>query len=105
MGNGCNSLVALPWSYLIFWDEIEGKVVKHERRFDGEDGDRRHLIYLENETIQNVDAWTAFKFNSSDLYGKIHEKHCYKFKVHGIRVGFLSMWRNVYDLKEIECKE
>jgi len=91
--------------YLIFWDEVKGQVVKSERRYiSGDSGDRRHLVYLENETLQNVDAYTAMKFNSSDLYGKIEEGRCYRFGVHGVRIGFFSMWRNIHRVEEVECK-
>lgn len=61
--------------------------------------DSKYLIFTDKEVFENTDSLLAFKFNSSDLYGKIHKGQTCEFKVVGFRVPFLSMYRNILEAK------
>lgn len=65
----------------------------------------KYLIFTEHETFENTDTFWAFKYNSSDIYGKISKGATCTFEVTGFRVPFFSMYRNILsvkcDLKEI----
>lgn len=66
----------------------------------------KYLIYPEKgEPLQNEDALFHGKFNSSTVYGEIEKGKCYRFKVYGWRVPFLSMYKNIVRKREIKCGE
>ncbi|CCF83468.1 hypothetical protein [Nitrolancea hollandica] len=79
---------------------VTDTVVRTERVEDGNGG--RYLIYGEAEVYQNTDSVYFGKFNSSDLYRDIKEGHSYRFEVVGWRVPFLSWYRNILKVEEIE---
>lgn len=54
-----------------------------------------YLIYTDKETFKNTDSYAYWKFNSSDLYGKIEVGRRYKFLVVGFRVPYFSAYRNL----------
>ena len=59
-----------------------------------------YLVYTDNETFQNSDSFWNFKWNSSDLHGKLKNDSTYKVQVHGIRVPYLSIYRNIIKIDE-----
>lgn len=61
----------------------------------GEKPSSKYLIFTEKETFENVDTLLAFKFNSSDIYGRIAIGQVCVFDVVGFRIPFLSMYRNI----------
>jgi len=58
----------------------------------------KYLIFTEKETFSNKDSIIFFKFNSSDIYGKIKKDQIYKLTVCGWRVPFFSMYRNIIEV-------
>lgn len=76
-------------------DTVQVKVIKTERVSEGSNS--KYLIFTENETFENVDSMLAFKFNSSDVYGRINEGAECTFDVAGKRWRILSMYRNILD--------
>jgi len=73
-------------------DHITATVTKTERVTSGDSS--YYLIYTEGETFKNTDNILLGKFDSSDLYGKIHPGK-YDLKVVGWRIKWLSTYRNV----------
>lgn len=55
----------------------------------------KYIIFAEGETFENTDTIWAFKYNSSDIYGKIAKGAACTFEVTGFRVPFFSMYRNI----------
>lgn len=55
----------------------------------------KYLIFTKNETFENTDSLWGWKFNSSDVYGKIKEGQICTFKVVGWRLPLLSWYRNI----------
>ena len=86
--------------------------IEDKERISNRDGDSKYLIWtvrrdssgeLENfETFENSDSYFSFKFNSSDVYGHIKINDVCTFKVAGLRIKFLSAYRNILSA---ECKE
>ena len=69
--------------------------------------DDKYLIYteLENGDIsvyEITDSLFAGRFDSSDLYASIEVGKTYDFYVAGKRVPFLSLYPNVYEVREIK---
>lgn len=54
-----------------------------------------YLIYTDKEVFKIEDSLIFGQFNSSDVYGMIAEGETYKFKVFGLRIPFLSTYRNI----------
>lgn len=76
--------------------------VSEKEAVGGEDS--KYLIYTENdEVFENRDAIWALKFNSSDVYAELDEGKCYESEAWGFRVPFLSMYRGIDQVSEIDC--
>jgi hypothetical protein len=85
-------------------DTKENVIILDKERVTSGVGDNvtsKYLIFTEGETFQNTDTIWEFKFNSSDIYGKIQKGQLCKFELTGFRVSFLSMYRNILSA---ECK-
>ena len=61
----------------------------------------KYLIFTDNGTFENTDTVWYFKFQSSDLYGKLKRGQTYEADVYGFRVGWLSMYKNIIDAREV----
>jgi hypothetical protein len=85
---------------LIFQEEVEFKVTSKERIMKNKSS--KYLVFTENETFENTDYWLKWKFNSSDIYGKLKEGSSYKATVGGLRWPFFSQYRNIHSITEIE---
>jgi hypothetical protein len=79
---------------------VTEKIVKRSNN----NQDKYIIFTSEGEVLQNTDTIYLFKFNSSDVYGKIEVGKTYKFKVYGFRIQFLSMYRNIIDVP-VEVKK
>lgn len=67
---------------------------------NGEDIHSKYLVYTEEETFENTDSWMFWKFNSSDVQGRLLEGNRYRVKVYGWRIPFFSSYRNIVKIKE-----
>jgi hypothetical protein len=63
---------------------------------------QKYLIYTvrvknekEVETFEITDDKYFFNFNSSDKYGILRKEKKYRLKVQGIRLSYLSWYRNI----------
>ena len=72
------------------------KVVRSERVCSSSD-DCRYLIFTDKGVFSNTDNIFRGKFNSSDMFGEIHQGSTYDFKVIGYRIPFLSQYQNVIE--------
>lgn len=73
------------------------KILDKERIVDSKTS--KYLIFAESETFENVDSFWAFKYNSSDIYGRISRGDICTVTVTGFRVPFFSMYRNILSAK------
>lgn len=65
----------------------------------------KYLIFATNSegekiVLENTDSIAFFKFNSSDIQGDIEIGETYKIKTSGIRMPFLSMYKNIIDIEK-----
>lgn len=67
----------------------------------GEHG-QKYLIGTDNEVFENTDEILVLKFNSSDFWNQIEEGKTYDATVIGWRIPFLSWYRNIIDLEEVD---
>lgn len=84
-------------------ETVTVKVTGKERivESNGDQTSSKYLIFTQDEVFENTDSLFLFKFNSSDIYGKIEKDDTCTFVVNGWRVRFLSMYRNIITA---ECK-
>lgn len=82
--------------------EIVVTITKTDRIVErsGEDISSKYLVYTEEETFENTDSWMHFKFNSSDVQGRLLEGKKYVVKVYGWRIPFFSCYRNIIKIVE-----
>ena len=81
-------------------ENVVFRVEKTERVTDSNGQRSRYLIFTKDETFENTDRLLMWKFNSSDIYGAIKPNQSYQAKVVGLRVPFLSWYRNIVSIKE-----
>lgn len=62
-------------------------------------GHSKYLIYTDNEVYEDTDSVWYFKFNSSDVYSQIEVGKHYNAKVYGLRVPFLSWYKNIVSVQ------
>ena len=83
-------------------------VDRRERVVKGS-GDSTQSYYLvwsqEGEVFTVNDSWSFLSWNSSDRYGKLHEGAKIKAQVAGWRVPFLSWYRNVIVIEDVQANE
>lgn len=91
----------MPILYRLSEDYVVITVSEKERITEAT-GDSRYLIFSESgEVFENTDSLTFFKWNSSDIYGKLREGQRYRVRVAGWRIPFFSGYRNIIDADEI----
>lgn len=66
----------------------------------------KYLVFADDENgeslvFENIDCLVRFKFNSSNIQGRLKEGHRYKITVIGYRVPFLSWYQNIIKVEEI----
>ena len=78
---------------------VTATVVKTERVAYGSGDSIRHkyLIFTDGEVFQCTDSLLFWKFNSSDIYGRLQPNQEYTFRVAGWRWHFGSWYRNVIE--------
>jgi len=95
------SVVAAPILSHLNVETVNAKVSSKEAKNTREDS--KYLIFTDKTTYEITDSLLMFRFDSSDVFGRIKENHCYELKVRGWRVPFLSMYQNIDTFTEVEC--
>jgi uncharacterized protein YabE (DUF348 family) len=82
-------------------EEITITVTDKERIVETNDGKTtsKYLVFSEGETFENQDEIIKWKFNSSDVQGKLKKDSTYTVEVIGWRIPFLSTYRNILTIK------
>ena len=57
--------------------------------------DSKYLVFTDGEVFENSDNLIFTKFNSSDIQSQLEVGKSYNVRVSGIRVPFLSWYRNI----------
>ena len=81
--------------------EVKAKVEGKERITESV-GDRIesfYLVYTDKGTFKLEDDLFRGNFYSSDVYGKIKQDSTYTFKTSGYRIGFMSSYPNIIEVK------
>lgn len=75
---------------------VEEKIVKRYSDMD------RYLVFTDKGVFQNSDSVVFWKFDSSDIHGKLKPGHTYQATVVGWRVRSLSWYPNIITIKEVK---
>lgn len=94
------SLIASPIIAFSTKDTVTVTVTDKERIGDRDSS--RYLIFTDRGTFENTDTLWYWKFNSSDVYGKLKKGQKYTMNVYGWRVPFLSWYKNIISAKIIK---
>ena len=80
---------------------IEAKVEGKERivKKSGDDIESFYLVYTDKGTFKLEDDMFRGNFYSSDVYGKLKQDSTYNFKTSGYRIGFMSSYPNIIEVK------
>lgn len=90
-------IIAVPVISYTTVDHVTVTVTDKERVVKRDDS--YYLVFTETEVFKNEDAFLFFKFNSSDVQGKLRVGETYDVKVNGFRVPFMSAYRNILKVK------
>ena len=58
-----------------------------------------YLVYTDKGTLKLEDDMFRGNFYSSDEYGKLKQDSTYIFKTSGYRIGFMSSYPNIIEIK------
>jgi hypothetical protein len=58
-----------------------------------------YLVYTDKGTLKLEDDLFRGNFYSSDIYGKLKQDSTYTFKTSGYRIGFMSEYPNIIEVK------
>ena len=93
---------------VIIIEPIVLRTTKHNARITVTDKDTKrsgdtdkYLIYTKEGTYEITDTIAFWRFDSSDLYGKIEIGKTYDCEVAGWRVPFLSAYENIITAEEV----
>lgn len=75
---------------------VEDKAIK---RYSDDD---KYLVYTDNGTYEITDSLAYWRWDSSDLYGKIKVGKTYEAKVYGWRIPIFSSYKNIVSVEEVE---
>jgi hypothetical protein len=80
---------------------VKATVTDKERIIDrsGDNIESFYLVYTDKGTFKLEDDFFRGNFYSSDVYGKIKRDSTYTFKVAGYRIGFMSSYPNIIEIK------
>lgn len=91
-------LIGSPILNLVTQDTVMITVKDKERVSSG---NSKYLVWTEEgEVFEDTDVMIFLKYNSSDLYGELQVGRTYVVKVSGVRVRFLSWYRNIIEIIE-----
>jgi hypothetical protein len=65
----------------------------------GDSMSSKYLVFTDTETFQVTDSLFHFRWDSSDFYGRLKEGQKIRVQVCGWRVPFMSMYRNMLEVK------
>ena len=82
-------------------DQHEVRVNDMQRLAD----EKKWIVLTDKTTFENTDSIFHWKFNSSDLQGKIERDTMYSFTTVGWRVPFLSMYPNIIKIEKLENQQ
>lgn len=77
--------------------KVEGKERITEQ--SGETINSFYLVYTDKGTFKLEDDMFRGNFYSSDVYGKLRQDSTYTFKTSGYRIGFMSSYPNIIEVK------
>jgi hypothetical protein len=58
-----------------------------------------YLVYTDKGTMKLEDDLFRGNFYSSDVYGRLKQDSTYTFKTSGYRIGFMSSYPNIIEVK------
>lgn len=64
--------------------------------------DSKYLVFTDQGVFQNTDTWYYFKFDSSDIQGKVMQGGKFKLSYYGFRVPFFSMYPNITNVQRVK---
>lgn len=66
----------------------------------------KYMVFTDKGVFKNTDTmWHGFKFNSSDVQGKLQDGCTYDFYVYGFRIPWASTYKNIVRIKNQKCPE
>ena len=102
------ALTAIMFSMIgaqLYWcygtvEEIQVSILDKERICDKDGKNCDYMVFTDKETFKNIDSIWHLKFKSSDIYGVLKKDESYQLTVQGMRIPFLSQYRNIlsYDI-------
>lgn len=91
------------WLYCTYGTGESIKVVVRDKGHittgSGESISGKYLVYCESETFENEDSLLWWKYNSSDIQGRLERGSSYRVYVCGIRIPFFSTYRNIVQIE------
>lgn len=96
-------LLALSGTIIGYLNSEEFEIIVSDKYVKGESG--QYFIIDENKNAYTIqDLFFKGKFNSTDLYNQMEIGKKYKIETTGYRIHFLSEYKNINKIYELEEK-
>lgn len=97
-------VIAVIYFDITAYNHIETHTVKVEgkERITEQTGERItsfYVVYTDKGTFKLEDDMFRGNFYSSDVYGKLKQDSTYTFKTTGYRIGWMSQYPNIVEVK------
>lgn len=79
--------------------DVTFRVEDKERVCKSGDGGCEYLVFTDQGTFAIKDSFLIWRFDSSDVYGRIKDGQSYEAEVIGWRIPFLSMYPNIVEAR------
>ena len=82
-------------------ETVTAKVEGKERITEISNNDAKsfYLVYTDKGAFKLMDDLFRGNFYSSNVYGKLRQDSVYTFKTSGYRIGFISLYPNIIEVK------
>ena len=84
--------------FLYAFTGFEKKITIKEKYIRYRKGSNYNIVSTDNEIYQINNLWFKGDFNRAEDYAKIEVGKTYNVKGYGIRVGFLNMYKTIYEI-------
>lgn len=101
------AIIAGIFSFIAYNSEKNYTITVTRVTVKNNNNQSKYLVFGDDENgksqvFEITDNWLRFRFDSSDLWGKIKEGETYDIKTIGWRVQFFSWYENIISAEEIE---
>ncbi len=88
-------LILLVVGFAVYWPTHTATVTICDKQATAKNGDNQYRLDTPTATYEISDSDLHLRYDSADLYRKIHTPGVYKIEYYGLRLSFFSEFKNI----------